>query len=92
MPLSHQLAGGLAGAAGPVFATLFALLAVLAWLLSHRIRRTMARANPPAGVARVVPLLPFGSLLVAAFVPLVAGLYLLATTAWSVLEHTVLRR
>jgi YidC/Oxa1 family membrane protein insertase len=92
VPLSHQLAGGLAGAAGPVFATLFALLAVLAWLLSHRIRRTMARANPPAGVARVVPLLPFGSLLVAAFVPLAAGLYLLATTAWSVLEHTVLRR
>jgi YidC/Oxa1 family membrane protein insertase len=92
VPLWHQLADGLAGAAGPVFAGLFVLLAVVAWQMSRRIRRAVAGNDPAAGVARVVPLLPYGTLLVAAFVPLAAGLYLLATTAWSVLERVVLHR
>jgi YidC/Oxa1 family membrane protein insertase len=36
-------------------------------------------------------LAPFGTVLVAAAVPLAAGLYLLTTTAWTVLERAVLR-
>jgi YidC/Oxa1 family membrane protein insertase len=102
VPLGHRLADGLAGAAGPVTAGLFALLAVLAWWLSRRARRAALRAadpaaegNAPPGTAaltRLAPLLPYGTLLVAAVVPLGAGLYLLTTTAWTALEHAVLRR
>jgi YidC/Oxa1 family membrane protein insertase len=36
--------------------------------------------------------IPFASLVTAAIVPLAAGLYLLATTAWTLGERTVLRR
>ena len=36
-------------------------------------------------------LAPYGTMLVAAVVPLAAGLYLLTTTAWTVLERTVIR-
>jgi len=37
-------------------------------------------------------LFPYGTLLVAAVMPLAAGLYLLTTTAWTVLERAILRR
>jgi YidC/Oxa1 family membrane protein insertase len=94
VPLGHQLGDGLAGAAGPVFAGLLLLLAALAWWLSRRIRRRMATNGEDATalLARVVGMLPYGALLVAGLTPLAAGLYLLATTAWTVLEHAVLRR
>jgi YidC/Oxa1 family membrane protein insertase len=36
--------------------------------------------------------MPFGTVLMAAVLPLAAGLYLLTTTAWTVTERTVLRR
>jgi YidC/Oxa1 family membrane protein insertase len=85
VPLGHHLADGLAGAAGPVFAGLFALLAAVAWWLSRRLR-----SQATGGLARVVRLLPWGTLPVAAIAPLAAGLYLLATTAWTALERTVL--
>ncbi|WP_405814556.1 MULTISPECIES: YidC/Oxa1 family membrane protein insertase [unclassified Streptomyces] len=39
----------------------------------------------------VLPLLPFGTLITAAVVPLAAGLYLLTTTAWSVAERAWLQ-
>jgi YidC/Oxa1 family membrane protein insertase len=45
--------------------------------------------TPGAGVVR---LLPFGTVLVAAIVPLAAGLYVLTTTAWTVTERSLLRR
>jgi membrane protein insertase Oxa1/YidC/SpoIIIJ len=41
---------------------------------------------------RVMVLLPYGTLAVAVFVPLAAGLYLVTTTAWTALEQGVLRR
>jgi YidC/Oxa1 family membrane protein insertase len=40
----------------------------------------------------VARLLPFGTLAVAAFVPLAAGLYLLTSTAWAAAERAVLHR
>ncbi|MEV1285622.1 membrane protein insertase YidC [Micromonospora sp. NPDC049679] len=99
VPLGHHVADGLGGSAGPVFAVLFALLAVLAWWSSRRMRR-MAAVQPvadsaapgAAALARLLPLLPYGTLLAAAVVPLAAALYLLTTTAWTALEHAVLRR
>lgn len=102
VPLGHHLTDGLAGAAGPLFGVLLLVLLALAWLASRRMRRTMASAaalpdgaggQPGAGVlARVMPLLPYGTLPVALVVPLAGVLYLVTTTAWTALEHTVLRR
>jgi YidC/Oxa1 family membrane protein insertase len=104
VPLGHHLTDGLAGAAGPVYAVLLALLAVLAWQSSKRMRS--ATVVPATGareidadmeraqerVRSVMALLPYGTLAVAAFVPLAAGLYLVTTTGWTALEQGVLRR
>jgi YidC/Oxa1 family membrane protein insertase len=43
-------------------------------------------------MAALVRFMPFGTVLMAAVLPLAAGLYLLTTTAWTVTERTVLRR
>ena len=43
-------------------------------------------------VATLGRFVPFGTVLMAAVVPLAAGLYLLTTTAWTVTERIVLRR
>ncbi len=42
--------------------------------------------------AAITGLLPFTTLLIAAFVPLAGGLYLLTSAAWTLAERTVLRR
>jgi YidC/Oxa1 family membrane protein insertase len=50
-------------------------------------------ADRPAGLpGSLTRLLPYSTLLVAAVMPLAAGLYLLTTTTWTVLERTALRR
>jgi YidC/Oxa1 family membrane protein insertase len=50
-------------------------------------------AAQPAGVPPwVTSLLPYLTAVFAAFLPLAAGLYLLTTTAWTLLERVVLRR
>ena len=77
-----------AGADLLVFAALFALLIGVAALT-----RWLTPA-PPADTlgGGLIRMLPFGTVFVAAIVPLAAGLYLLTTTAWTVTERTVLRR
>jgi len=94
--LAHVLAGVPLGAhltstGGPgllVFAGLFSLLAVVAWL-AWRLNTPFDSDTPGATVVRF---LPFATILVAAFVPLAAGLYLLASTAWTAAERAVFRR
>ncbi len=90
IPLDTRLAEVGLSAGLPVFAGLLALLALVAYVT----RRTMpALPNPTATpAARFVRLLPFGTVLVAAVVPLAAGVYLLATTAWTAAERPLLRR
>jgi YidC/Oxa1 family membrane protein insertase len=100
---SHWLAGaGPLSAQGAVFAGLFVRLAGVA-VLAVRAARRAAPAVPPgstpaahaagaSAVSVVTWILPFASLVTAAIVPLAAGLYLLATTAWTLAERTVLRR
>lgn len=93
----HWLAGaGAFSAHGAVFAGLFLLLAGFGWLSARLARRrapaaaapTASQATGTAGVlARLVPYL---TVVVAAFVPLAAGLYLLTTTAWTLAERTFL--
>jgi YidC/Oxa1 family membrane protein insertase len=65
-----------------VFLPFLALLAGLAWL-------AMRRMGKEAGIFR---LLPFGTLIAAAVLPLAAVLYLVATTAWTGTVEVWLRR
>lgn len=85
------LGAHLASTGGPgllVYVGLFSLLAVVAWLG----RRLSPPFDSDAPGATVVRFLPYGTIVVAAFVPLAAGLYLLASTAWTAAERAVFRR
>jgi YidC/Oxa1 family membrane protein insertase len=74
----------------PVFIGLAVLLAVVAWFSV----RWQSRRASETGIStpRVLRLLPYGTVLTAAFVPLAAGLYLLTSTAWTVAERALLYR
>jgi YidC/Oxa1 family membrane protein insertase len=92
---SHWLAGpGPLSGQGLVFLGLFAILALVA-VLSARSAAPPAASDTAssAGVMTALTrLLPYTTLVIAAFVPLAAGLYLLTTTTWTVAERTLLRR
>ncbi|MFT7837606.1 YidC/Oxa1 family membrane protein insertase [Saccharothrix sp. BKS2] len=77
----------------PVFAGLFALLAVVAFATSRR-QATVARRGgaPQPPFAGLLRLLPFGTVLIAAVLPLAAGIYLATTTSWTLLERAFLYR
>jgi len=99
---SHWLSGaGPVSGQGLVFLGLFALLGLVA-ALSARLAKAAPAGIQPAGtaatgaqparlVAGITRLLPYTTLIIAAFVPLAAGLYLLTSTAWTVAERTLLR-
>lgn len=80
----------------PVFLVLFALLAAVAWASRQWLtlpalaqQTTEGQQVPGMGV---LTYLPYMTVLVAAVAPLAAGVYLAASTAWTVLERLVLRR
>ncbi len=75
----------------PAFLVLAVLLAVVAWFSARLALRQLDETATPLS-RRVARLLPYGTLLSAAFLPLAAGLYLLTTTAWTVAERTILQR
>ena len=95
---AHWLSGtgplDLASAHGVVFVGLFALLAALCWL-SGRLCRLMtaqatgATAGSPGLLVRA---LPYVTVVIAAFAPLAAGIYLLTTLAWSLAERMLYSR
>jgi len=104
---SRWLAGaGPFSAHGAVFLGLFALLALVSWAAVRLARRFTAAAVAPGATAAGAPgavrpggavagltrVLPYLTIVIAAFVPLAAGLYLLTTTAWTAAERTVLMR
>lgn len=92
----------MAGAAGPLFAVLLAVLLAVAWWSSRRARRASAAVGTVAGtptegpgaavLGRLLPLLPFTTVLVALVLPLAAVIYLVTTSTWSAIEQAVLRR
>ncbi len=95
--------GGVFGPHGLVFLGLFAAVAAVAAWTFRRARQAAAGpaaapdapaplAPGAAGLARILPLLSFGTLLTAAVVPLAAGLYLVTTTTWTAVERAVLQR
>jgi YidC/Oxa1 family membrane protein insertase len=98
---SHWLTGpGLLSAHGAVFLGLFALLAVVAWVAA-RVARSAAPTVPPGSAGQAKPagtagfvtrVLPYTTVVVAAFMPLAAGLYLLTTTAWTAGERAIFGR
>ena len=106
-PLGSWWLGGAGpvSAQGAVFAGLFVLLAVIGVAALRAARRNQAQtqaqtqataATQTAAADRAVGLLskvmPFGSLLMAAIVPLAAGLYLVTTAGWTLAERAAINR
>jgi YidC/Oxa1 family membrane protein insertase len=98
---AHWLSGaGPASGQGLVFAGLFVLLGLAGWVSARLARRAAepAPAQPggPDAAARITAaaaaLLPFTTVVIAMFVPLAAGLYLLTITWWAAAERAALRR
>ena len=95
----HWLSGaGPASLQGAVFLGVFALLAGLCWLSARLGRLMTAQANggqnapASAGTALLVKVLPYLTVVIAAFAPLAAGIYLLTSLAWSLAEREFFRR
>ncbi|MGA5563407.1 YidC/Oxa1 family membrane protein insertase [Streptomyces platensis] len=94
--------GGVFGPQGLVYLGLFVLVAAVATWNFRRARATMAKAPQPAAgnaampgmssMAKVMPLLSFGTLITVAVVPLAAGLYMVTTTTWTACERALLHR
>ncbi|MFD9705252.1 YidC/Oxa1 family membrane protein insertase [Lentzea sp. NPDC059081] len=76
-----------------VFFALFGLLAVVAYLTVKWQQSRMTTTTPQPGfVTGLAKVLPFGTILMAAYLPLAAGLYLLTTTTWTIAERALLYR
>jgi YidC/Oxa1 family membrane protein insertase len=98
---SHWLSGaGLLSPQGAVFLGLFALLAIVAWVAA-RVARRAAPPVPPGSADQakrggaagfVTRVLPYTTVVIAAFMPLAAGIYLLTTTAWTAGERAIFGR
>jgi YidC/Oxa1 family membrane protein insertase len=101
---SSWLAAGPLSAHGVVFIGLFALLAVGGWLSARLASQATATATAAAvqsdpgsatqarAIGALTRIIPFTTVIIAMFVPLAAGLYLLTTTWWTLGERVVLRR
>jgi YidC/Oxa1 family membrane protein insertase len=96
----HWLSGAGPGSAqGVVFLGVFALLACLCWL-SARLGRlmtpgatgTQAAVAGPGGAGVLIKALPYLTVVIAAFAPLAAGIYLLTSLAWSLGERMLFLR
>jgi YidC/Oxa1 family membrane protein insertase len=89
---THWLSGaGPVSLHGAVFLGVFALLAALCWLSARLGRLMMSQANgaqaAPAGTGLLVNVLPYLTVVIAAFAPLAAGIYLFTSLAWSLAER-----
>jgi YidC/Oxa1 family membrane protein insertase len=103
----HWLSGpGPLSAQGIVYFGLFALLALITWVGARMSRNAAARqaaqapapgrpgqpARPGGAIGVLVRVIPYATIAIAAVVPLAAGIYLLATTAWAAAERVVITR
>ncbi|MGW7487993.1 YidC/Oxa1 family membrane protein insertase [Streptomyces sp. NPDC054786] len=95
--------GGVLGPHGLVYLGLFVLIAAVATWNFRRARAAAAKVPQPAAggsaalpgmasMAKVMPLLSFGTLITVAVVPLAAGLYMVTTTTWTACERALLHR
>ncbi|WP_427893285.1 YidC/Oxa1 family membrane protein insertase [Kribbella sp. GL6] len=95
--ISGSLFGAPLGAHWPIFTgtpayLVIALLLAVVAFFSARLQLRQLDGSASTMSRRVAQLLPFGTLVTAAFVPLAAGLYVLTTTTWTVVERFVLNR
>jgi len=98
----HWLSGaGVVSAQGAVFLGVFALLAGLCWVSARLGRLMTAQAigaqaagaqAAPAGTGLLIRALPYLTVVIAAFAPLAAGIYLLTSLAWSLAERMLFWR
>ena len=98
---SHWLSGaGALSAHGAVFLGVLAVLAAACWLAARSARRalpqTAAAASPagggapsPQALAAVTKVLPYLTVVIAAFAPLAGAIYLITSTGWSAAERHV---
>ncbi|NWF30054.1 YidC/Oxa1 family membrane protein insertase [Streptomyces sp. PKU-EA00015] len=92
--------GGVLGGAGLVYLALFGIVAAVATFTYLRTKRQMAAAPTVAGeqtpgmgaMLKVMPLMPFATLITVAVVPLAAALYVVTSTTWSAVERVFLYR
>jgi YidC/Oxa1 family membrane protein insertase len=86
---AHWLSGALFSGHDAVFLGVLALLAALCWLSARLARRSgpAPAADPGQAAALLTRVLPYITVVVAAFAPLGAGLYLLTTVAWTMGER-----
>jgi YidC/Oxa1 family membrane protein insertase len=88
---SHWLSGaGAVSTHGLVFVGVFVLLAGLSWL-SVRLGKLMTPQAAAGGAApggALIRVLPYLSVVIAAFIPLAAGIYLLVSTGWALAERS----
>lgn len=84
-------AAGPASMQGAVFLGMFALLAGLCWLTSRlgQLMTAQVAGGPEAvaGAGALARVLPYLTVVIAAFAPLAAGIYLLTSLAWSLAER-----
>jgi YidC/Oxa1 family membrane protein insertase len=92
---SHWLTGaGPASTQGLLFLGLFALLAGVGYLTARATRAAAPAAvapGQPAGLGVLSRIAPYATVVIAAFVPLAAGIYLLTTTSWTAAERALFR-
>src|SRR5215472_12974139 len=105
VPLGNHWLTGFSALSGQdaVFLGVFAILAVICWLSVRMARQLSAAASPPAAGSSGVPaasgmlglvgkVLPYATVVIAAFAPLAAGIYLVTSTGWSIAERRVFSR
>jgi YidC/Oxa1 family membrane protein insertase len=96
----HWLGGvGPVSEQGLVFLGVFALLAGLVWLSMRLGQMMTAQAVPGAATqatsgpgGALIKVLPYLTVVIAAFAPLAAGIYLLVSTGWSLAERRLYLR
>jgi YidC/Oxa1 family membrane protein insertase len=96
VPLGAHWPGGagLLSARSTVFLAVFAILALACWLLGSLARRAAAgpSAQPSGAPALIGKILPFVTVIIAAFAPLAAAIYLAVSTSWSTAERQLFLR
>jgi YidC/Oxa1 family membrane protein insertase len=95
---AHWLSGaGLLSVHDAVFVAILAILAALCWL-SARLAKRSAGPNPAEaladskGTGLLARVLPYVTVVIAAFAPLAAAIYLLTTVAWTLAERRLFLR
>jgi YidC/Oxa1 family membrane protein insertase len=98
---SHWLSGaGALSVHGAVFLGVLAVLAAACWLAARSARRVLPQtalaspapggaASSPQALTAVTKVLPYITVLIAAFAPLAGAIYLITSTGWSAAERLV---